>query len=253
MDKDGHILLPGILTPETCERLMSSFRKILDLTPSSVESHKPAHYAAEYDSYLESLIPHPQLLDLARKVLGKEIRFDHCVTIIRPGGNGGTGWHSHEYAEDDPSLGFVRIFFYVSGFEAGDGGLRAVPGSHLYRDAKINADTDEALKTGWMAGKTHPMTGEPPEIQDLSAPAGSVVLMWTHAAHAVSPRRANSDTRWGVVYAYRNPGQTIAMHVGLPPEFERKRIPGAKRTVEPLLSHVGWVEQFVGWALPTSL
>ena len=107
LDKDGHVLLPGILTPGACERLMSSFWHIEDLTPSAVESHKPNHYAAEYDSYLESLIPHPQMLDLAQRVLGKEIRFDHCVTIIRPVGNGGTGWHSHEYAEDDPILGFV--------------------------------------------------------------------------------------------------------------------------------------------------
>ena len=227
LDKDGHYLLPGILTPGACERLMSSFWHIRELIPSAVESHKPTHYAAEYDSYLESLISHPQLLDLAQRVLGMEIRFDHCVTIIRPGGNGGTGWHSHEYAEDDQSLGFVRIFFYVSGFEAGDGGLRAVPGSHHYRDAKINADTDEALKTGWMAGKTHLMTGEPLETQDLSAPEGSVILMWTHAAHAVSPRRANSDTRWGVVYAYRNPGRPSHAR-WITPEFERKRIPGAE-------------------------
>ena len=206
---------------------MSSFCHIQDLTPSAVESHKPNHYAAEYDSYLESLIPHPQLLDLTQRVLGKEIRFDHCVTIIRPAGNGGTGWHSHEYAEDDPSLGFVRIFFYVNGFEVDDGGLKAVPGSHLYRDAKIKADTDEALKTGWMAGKTHPVTGEPLAIQELSAPSGTVVLMWTHAAHAVSPRHANSDTRWGVVYAYRNPGRP-SLARWITPEYEKKRIPGAE-------------------------
>ena len=45
------------------------------------------------------------------------------------------------------------------------------------------------------------------EIQDLSVPDGTVALMWTHAAHAVSPRRPNSKTRWTVVYAYRNPGR----------------------------------------------
>ena len=228
LDKDGHILLPGILTPEACERLTASLSHIQDLVPSAVEGHEPNRFAAEYDAYLESLIPHPQMLDLARRVLGEEIRFDHCVTLNRPGGNGGSHWHSHEYADDDPSLGFVRIFFYVNGFEVDDGGLKAVPGSHHYRDAKIKADTDEALKTGWMAGKTHPVMGEPLEIQDLSAPAGTVALMWTHAAHAVSPRRANSDTRWTVVYAYRNPGRP-SLARWITPEFERKRIPGAER------------------------
>ena len=227
LDKDGHFLLPGILTPQACERLTASLSHIQDLLPSGAEGHMPNRFAAEYDAYLECLIPHPQMLDLARRVLGKEIRFDHCVTLNRPGGNGGSHWHSHEYADDDPSLGFVRIFFYVNGFEIGDGGLKAVPGSHRHRDAKIKADTDEALKTGWMAGKTHPSTGEPLEIHELAAPAGTAILMWTHAAHAVSPRRANSDTRWTVVYAYRNPGRP-SMARWLTPEFERKRIPGAE-------------------------
>ncbi len=227
LDKDGHFLLPGILTPDACERLTASLSHIQDLAPSALEGHKPSHFAAEYDSHLESLIPHPQILDLARRVLGEEIRFDHCVTLNRPGGHRGSHWHSHEYADDDPSLGFVRIFFYINGFEVGDGGLKAVPGSHHYRDPKIKADSDNALKTGWMAGKTHPMTGEPLEIQELSVPKGTVVLMWTHAAHAVSPRRANSDTRWTVVYAYRNPGRP-SLARWLTPEFERKRIPGAE-------------------------
>ena len=102
-------------------------------------------FAAEYDSYLESLIPHPQMLKLARQVLGEDIRYDHCVSLNRPGGNNGAGWHSHAYAEDDPSYGFVRIFLYVNGFKADDGGLKAVPGSHLYRDPKIQAATDGAL------------------------------------------------------------------------------------------------------------
>ena len=227
LDKDGHFLLPGILTPDARERLTASLSHIQDLTPSAVEGHEPNRFAAEYDSYLECLIPHPQMLDLARRVLGNEIRFDHCVTLNRPGGNGGSHWHSHEYADDDPSLGFVRIFFYVNGFEVGDGGLKAVPGSHHYRDAKIRADSDEALKSEWMAGKTHPMAGEPLEIQELYVPAGTVILMWTHAAHAVSPRRATSDTRWTVVYAYRNPGRP-SLARWLTPEFEQKRIPGAE-------------------------
>ena len=227
LDKDGYFLLSGILTPEACERLTASLSHIQDMAPSHVEGHKPSHFAAEYDSYLESLIPHPQMLDLAQRVLGEEIRFDHCVTLNRPGGHRGSHWHSHEYADDDPSLGFVRIFFYVNGFEVGDGGLKAVPGSHHYRDAKIKADSDNALETGWLAKKTHPITGEPLEIQELSVPAGTVVVMWTHAAHAVSPRRANSHTRWTVVYAYRNPGRPSRAR-WLTPEFERKRIPGAE-------------------------
>lgn len=227
MDSDGHFVLPGLLTPDAQEKLTNALSHILERSRTSTEGHEPNRFSAEYNTYLESLIAHPQMLELARKVLGEDIRYDHCVSLNRPGGNGGIGWHSHEYADDDPSLGFIRIFFYVNGFEPNDGGLKAVPGSHLYRDARIHAPSDEALREGWLAGRKHPETGEPLEIEALSAPSGTVALMWTHAAHAVSPRKADSDTRWCVVYAYRNPGRPSRAR-WLTPEFERKPIPGAE-------------------------
>ena len=163
-------------------------------------------YAAEYNDYLANLIAHPQLLELARSILGENIRYDHCVSLNRRGGATGNTWHSHEYGEDNPDLGFIRIFFYVNGFTINDAGLKVVPGSHLYRDKSIRAQNDEELLNGWMTGKSHPVTGRPLEIVPLEVPAGTVIMMWTHAAHGVTPRKEKSDTRWAVVYAYRNPG-----------------------------------------------
>ena len=206
-DQDGHFIFPGLLTAMAQERLTAALARVQELVPTAVEGYEPTRFAAEFDSYLERLISHPQLLLLVRQVLGIDIRYDHCVALNRPGGNNGSAWHSHEYAEDNPGLGFVRIFFYVNGFNADDGGLKVVPGSHLFRDAQINAATDDDLRHNWMAGKLHPDTGQALQIQGLDAPAGSVVLMWTHAAHGVTPRQPNSSTRWCVVYAYRNPGR----------------------------------------------
>lgn len=227
LDSDGHFVFPGLLTSDAQENLTRSLSYIHELSRTSKEGHEPNRFSAEYDSYLESLIAHPQMLKLTRQVLGEDIRYDHCVSLNRPGGNRGIGWHSHGYSDDDPRLGFVRIFFYVNGFDPDDGGLKAVPGSHLYRDTRIHAQSDEDLREGWLAGKTHPETGEPLEIQALSAPPGTVALMWTHAAHGVNPRKQDSDTRWCVVYAYRNPGRPSGAR-WLTPEFERKSIPGAE-------------------------
>ena len=227
LDHEGHYVLPGLLTTDAQQRLTGSLARIQALIPDSKQGHEPNRFSAEYDGYLESLIAHPQMLKLARAVLGEEIRYDHCVSLNRPGGNGGIGWHSHGYSDDDPRFGFVRIFFYVNGFEPDDGGLKAVPGSHLYRDTHIRAQSDVELQERWLAGKTHPETGEPLKIQSLSAPPGTVVLMWTHAAHAVNPRKPNSDTRWCVVYAYRNPGKPSGAR-WITPDFERKPIPGAE-------------------------
>jgi hypothetical protein len=226
MDHVGHFVLPGLLTEPTCEQLVKSLSHIEDLIAAGVKDPLPNHNAAEYDPFLESLIGHPQMLALARSVLGEEIRFDHCVTLNRPMGNRGVRWHSHEYAEDDPKLGFIRIFFYVSGFEVGDANLKVVAGSHLYRDRNINAESDNDLRTGWLAGKTHPLTGEPLTIEELAVPPASVVLMWTHAAHAVNPRQS-STTRWSVVYAYRNPGRPSEAR-WITKAYEQKAIPGAE-------------------------
>jgi Phytanoyl-CoA dioxygenase (PhyH) len=225
LDQDGHLLLPGLLTEQARARLVTSMAAIEALR--AAEGVRPQHYSAEYDEDLARLIAHPQLLGLARQVLGPEIRFDHCVALNRPPGDQGTGWHSHAYAEDRPELGFLRIFFYVNGFSPRDGALAVVPGSHLFRDPGLSAGSDEALQAGWLAGKRHPITGEPLAIEYLTALPGSVVLMWTHAAHAVCPRRTADETRWTVVYAYRNPGaESRARWISEP--FERAPPEGAE-------------------------
>ena len=226
LDRDGHIALPGVLTDAACVQLTAALARIQSL-PRDDEEYIPPRFAAEFDAYLESLIGHPQLLDLVRRVLGPEIRYDHCVALNREGGNQGSKWHSHEYADDDPALGFVRVFFYVNGFAADDGGLKVVPGSHLYRDAEIRAESDAELAQGWMAGKVHADSGQPLSIEELSVPQETVVLMWTHAAHGVNPRKEDSDTRWCVVYAYRNPGRESRAR-WISSRFEKKQIKGAE-------------------------
>ncbi len=228
LDRDGHFVLPQLLLPHAQKKLTESLAHIQKLIPAAVQGHEPNRFAAEFDTYLESLIAHPQMLQLARNVLGDEIRFDHCVTLNRNGGNRGIGWHSHGYADDEPRLGFLRIFFYVNGFQHQDAALKVVPGSHLFRDAKIHAQSDHELKANWIAQKTHPITRKPLKIETLTALPGTVVLMWTHAAHAVTPRKQHSDTRWTVVYAYRNPGRTSGAR-WITPEFERKPIPSTEK------------------------
>ena len=208
LDLDGHIVLPGLLTDDAQARLTESLSKIHGLSRTTGPGPKPTSmYAAEYDEYLASLIAHPEMLGLAHHALGDEIRFDHCVSLIRPGGNQGSGWHTHGYAENQPELGFIRIFYYVNGFEPDDGGLKAVPGSHLFRRVGIRSSVDdEDMWSAWGHDRNHPATGEEMAVENLTAPPGTVALMWTHALHGVTPRKPGSDTRWCVVYAYRNPG-----------------------------------------------
>ena len=154
LDHEGHVLLPRRLTPEAQAQLITALADIEAQTKGN--SVAPRHYAAEHNAFLASLIAHPEMLALAQAAIGPELRFDHCVALNRAGGDRGVSWHSHDYAEERPELGFVRIFFYVNGFHQSDGGLKAVPGSHLFRDPKLSAHSDDALREGWLAGKIHP-------------------------------------------------------------------------------------------------
>ena len=104
------------------------------------------------------------------------------------------------------------VAVYVNGFEKHDGSLKVVSGSHFFRDHGgcrffdgPNTHTNNAIEREWCAGKIHPITGKPLEVEVLSVPRGSVVIMHTHAAHGVSPRAEGSGTRYCVVTAYRNP------------------------------------------------
>ncbi len=235
MDLDGHLAYPSLLTQDVQVRLTEALAHIQSLERVEGYPNRFRRFAAEYNAFLESLITHPEMLKLVSHVLGKEVRYDHCATINRSGGNGGSHWHSHGYAEDHPHLGFIRIFFYINGFEINDGGLAVVPGSHLFRDTKIHAKSDSELESGWMLGKQHPITGQSLKIEHLSVSAGTVILMWTHAAHGVSARRPDSDTRWTVVYAYRNPGKPSGAR-WISQEYENQKRTDSNSPLKDLIS-----------------
>ena len=161
LDRDGHVVLPGLLTEEAIAELIKSLDRIDELNKAhgaemqreraeaeeagtleefqqavrDRRSYGPGAVAAEHDAFLEACIGHPQMLELARAVLGPQIRYDHMVALIKHGGHQGQRWHTHQYASgavvgssgnddeglaavatdpvspDDPDLGFIRIFF----------------------------------------------------------------------------------------------------------------------------------------------
>ena len=77
-------------------------------------------------------------------------------------------------ADEQPDVGYIRIFFYLNGFSLMNGNLKTVPGSHLFRTDVGGGQTDEDIME-WADDKTHPVTGEPLAIRKLECPEGSVV------------------------------------------------------------------------------
>ena len=86
MDNDGHYLLPSVMTASAQEKMTEALRSIQELSGRAGrdEPRHPQRYSAEWNEYLASLIAHPQMLKLARQVLGENIRYDHCVALNRP-------------------------------------------------------------------------------------------------------------------------------------------------------------------------
>ena len=176
------------------------------------------YFPAGHLPFMMNVLGHPQMLALQRMCLGDEaVYFDHNQLLSRPGGYAGGGWHSHRVGSgyDDASIADIPEYdaqpnallnlCYLNGFEAGDdGGLKIVRGSHLFRDpGGCRASDDEKMDQGWLAGRRHPVSGEPMEMEHLSLPAGSVVCCLSHAVHGVAPKAAHRDTRWCSLHCYR--------------------------------------------------
>ena len=91
----------------------------------------PGSNCAEVDPWFEGVLGHPDMRRIVDRVLGTDARFDHCAMANRHGGDGGIGWHSHGTPDRDATYedgrGFIRVFFYINGFELSNGNLKVIP------------------------------------------------------------------------------------------------------------------------------
>ncbi len=181
------------------------------------------YFSAGHVSFIMNVMTHPQMLDLQRLCLDTTaVYFDHNQLLSRAPGYAGCAWHSHKIGagHDDGTTVDIDSYArqpnlnlnlcYPQGFSAHeDGGLKVLPGSHLFRDpAGCRAADDEALRSSWLQGREHPVTGRPLEIEAPALPAGSIVCCLSHTAHAVAPKAQDRDTRWCSLFAYRKADET---------------------------------------------
>jgi len=102
-------------------------------------------------------------------------------------------------------------------------------GSHLHRSDPIGGfGDDEQAEEGWVSGRTHPhpsKRGEPLRIEHLTCPPGTVIPMWTHAAHAVQPKQPDTPTRYTLITGYRQP-QCREVSKWITPAFYNRKTVG---------------------------
>jgi hypothetical protein len=85
--------------------------------------------------------------------------------------------------------------------------------------------SDEEAQVGWVDGRSHPVTRKPLQIEHLTCPPGTVIVMWTHAAHAVEPKPMGTDTRYTLITGYRQP-QCREVSKWITPAFYRRKTVG---------------------------
>ncbi len=222
----------------------------------------PEWFPAGYDNFLLDMISgHTQMMELFSKLLGRRFVLDHCMMLNRPPGRSFSGWHGHPYAqgqfEVQDAIGngeavstefleqqVVRTLCYPEGTAANDGGeLAVIPGAHLYRIPykwdTSRPDDDPAMESGWLKGKTHPITGRPLEILHLWLPPGSMVSFVHHMPHYVGPRRPGSGVRWALLMAYRTPNfetHSAKWTEAVPPHWIERM--AAEGKLSPTAQHV---------------
>ena len=157
------------------------------------------------------------------------------------------------HARDKYRENSQRRRFLTEGFQAhDDGGLKVVPGAHLYRSTTLReggeneydrkaapGEADDAyFEETWLKGKTHPITGQPLEIMHLDLPPGSMAVCLCHTPHGVCPRPKGTGTRHCTLFSYREPDPQgkaeVSTNMGLQPwELERDAALGKYRHVAP--------------------
>ena len=207
-----------------------------------------------HDFFLQALC-NPQMLELHARLLGvapTELCHHHSSMLNRPVGFPDGPWHCHgdlgpafdaagptdSLEEYDGQPNVVRTLCFPNGFAAsGDGGTKFIAGSHLFRDiAGCRASDDAEMEgpEGWLAGRRHPITGEPLKITKVGVPPGSLVCVLSHSAHAVEHkgdaaaqeawlggRRGwrEDETRWCSLLGYCKLDARMPPPHGVPPHW----------------------------------
>lgn len=134
LERDGHLVLPGVLQPHSVEELTAAVQRVQDLASEFTVTEPaalavvgepggeafqrlfqergadsglvgPGSLCAEVDDTMGRAVSHPQLIELMRSALGgggrdaSSLRFNACVLLNRlpetAWAEGGMGTHSH--------------------------------------------------------------------------------------------------------------------------------------------------------------
>jgi ectoine hydroxylase-related dioxygenase (phytanoyl-CoA dioxygenase family) len=189
LDRDGFLLLTGMLTPERCARIAARLDELV--AEEGPDAGKEVHQEAgtdrladlvNKDPIFEVCFTHPRLLAAVAHVLKGDLRLYSLNSRSALPGKGEQAFHVDFSGPVEPGdYSVCNSAWLLDGFTGQNGPTRVVPGSH--RSGKVPRD-----------GMEDPRSPHPEEIRVL-APAGTVLVFNSHLWHSgtrndsASPRR----------------------------------------------------------------
>ncbi|CAG7637570.1 hypothetical protein PAESOLCIP111_03856 [Paenibacillus solanacearum] len=199
-ERDGYLLLPGVLSDSRVKELNEAVDRIVAEEPEALAYN--VYRSVERDPSILSLIDHPSILPLMVRLLGYNIQLHIShLTVRKPNPSGAktaTGsfinWHQDGPHPKFPSIGgltatyYIKVCYILSDMsEPGRGNTKVVPGSHLLPHFQPS-QTDVNV----------PLEGEVP----ICGKPGDAFVFAQNLWHAGSPNRSEAFERRQLFIGY---------------------------------------------------
>lgn len=218
--RDGFIVLPGMVAPQTREALLSKVAADLAPLTGPVEYEADVGYpgapanrqaqggetprrllhAYARGDIFRQLARHQDLLALLEHLLGEEIRLTqchhNCVMTKYPGYSSATAWHQdvRYWSFDSPDL--ITAWFALADEDPRRGALRVIPGSHLLDLDRGRLDKNLFLRTELQSNKALIRSAV-----DIELRGGDVLLFSARLFHAAG-KNLTAQPKLSVVFSY---------------------------------------------------
>jgi hypothetical protein len=200
-NREGFLLVPGVLAPEEVSRAREYLEREFDREPSHPGDHARVRFdAVTRHPELRSIFFHPKLVASLRSILGADyVVLPECAlhnAIF-------STWHKDTTSQErdghrfhwDPDYKMVEAAFYLQDNDPWfGGGLDVVPGSHVLPDKYAHPDlrtrTEQRLASRGLLPRTFSGRRGQPAYSTPSR-AGDLLLFHFRIDHRATPARSS--------------------------------------------------------------
>ena len=242
LDRDGYVVVERFLDASTLEQVRQRVEQLYEAEGENAgsefrkeEGSRRLANLVDKGEIFQRLIAMPRILELVGHVLGERFKLSSFnARSANPYSSEAQPLHCDAAALPDENGYWVcNTIWLLDDFTPANGATRVIPGSHRWQELPQRA-------------LSHPVAPHPEEVL-LTAPAGSVAVMNTHAWHGgTANQTANHRRALHAFYCrFDKPQQQYQKRL-LRPETQAKLTPEARRLLaldDPLNDELSAAEQ----------